>query len=394
MYYIGNQRKPEGTKRRPEGTSYKVKVYLKMDYINKKDAIYQQLKEEIISGRYAPESRLPKEVDFAKQLNIGRKTLRFALDKLFADNMIRRIPGKGTFVASSNEIKARRYLAIFPPYETNFESPMNHILPAIERSAAKISAHVQKYTLDIFRSLELNEGVDRIREGRYDGIFYMVTNVQGDEQDFKIIKATGLPVIMPHCRDTDYAATGFATMRADERKSFSTGLKLLVKNGYKNIATIFLQCEKTEFSRGFLPSEYIDFLKNLGVSTSPELIHYCPKFCYENIEKIVKTLISLPKPPRAIMCYSDFVALHVYRILREMEIKIPDQVAVMGYCNYPGGELLTPGLSTVDLLFKDVGHSAFELMLKSNEWWKSGLEPPEIFTPFKVLERGSTKKQY
>jgi Bacterial regulatory proteins, gntR family len=222
-----------------------------MQCVNKKDAIYQQLKSRISSGKYPPESRLPKEVDFAKQLGVGRVTLRSALDMLLGDGMVKRVPGKGTFVATYNEIKARRFLAICPPYETNFESPMNHILPAIEQSAAKISAHIQKYTLDIFRSLELNEGLERIREGRYDGIFYMAGNIQGDEQDFKIIKATGLPVIMPHGRDSDYATTGFATMRSDEKEAFSAAVKFLVKSGYKNIATIFFKGDTTKFARGF-----------------------------------------------------------------------------------------------------------------------------------------------
>jgi LacI family transcriptional regulator, galactose operon repressor len=141
-----------------------------------------------------------------------------------------------------------------------------------------------------------------------------------------------------------------------------------------------------------LPSEYTDFLGSLGASTSPELIHYCEKYCYENVEKIVKALMSLKKLPRVIMCSSDFIALYVYQALRKMEIKIPDQIAVMGYCNHQGGELLFPSLSTVDLLFEKVGQDALELMLKSDEWWQPGLKPPKIFTPFKLIERDSTKK--
>ena len=364
-----------------------------MQCVNKKDAIYQQLKEEIASGKYPPESRFPKEVDFAKQLGIGRVTLRSALDMLLGDGMVKRVPGKGTFVATANEIKARRYLAIMPPHDDSFESPMTNIIPDIEQSAAEISAHIQKYSVDIFRSLEVNEGVARIREGRYNGIFYMANNVIGNERDFHIIKATGLPVIMPHAGINDHSITGFATMRTDEKKVFTASLKLLRSKGHQRIGSIFLGKKDNTKCRGFQLSEYVRFLKEAGIDSSQELIHYYTEYRYAPIAEKVKKLMSLPKPPTAIICSSDFVALYVYQTLRKMEIKIPEQVAVMGYCNYSGGELLSPTLSTVDLFFKKIGRDAFELMLKSDEWWKSGLTAPEITTPFKIIERGSTDMQ-
>lgn len=360
-----------------------------MQYVNKKDTIYQQLKERIRSGKYLPESRLPKEIDFAKQLGIGRVTLRSALDILLGDGMIKRVPGKGTFIATANEIKARRYLAILPHHNC-FESPMAHIIPSIEQSAAKVSAHIQKYPLNFFRSLKVDEGVERIREGGYSGIFYMVNSVCGGEQDFKIFKATGLPVIMPHSSRTDHATTGFATMRTDKKKAFSAGVKSLAAKGHKRIGTIFLDPLSRKSGHEFHFDEYTDFLKTLDVAASPEFIHYCTKYDYEDVAEIVKKLMRLPLPPTAIMCFSDFIALYVYQALREMKVKIPEQVAIMGYCNYPGGALLSPTLSTVDLFFEKTGHDAFELMLESDQWWKPGLVPPDIYTPFEVIERGST----
>jgi DNA-binding LacI/PurR family transcriptional regulator len=90
------------------------------------------------------------------------------------------------------------------------------------------------------------------------------------------------------------------------------------------------------------------------------------------------------------MCHSDFVALYVYRALRKIGIRIPQQVAIMGYCGYPGGELLSPPLSTVDLFFENTGRDALKLMLESSKWWKPGVIPPLIHTPYKIIERGST----
>ena len=54
----------------------------------KKDNLYQELRQEILSGHYAPESRLPNELDFCRQLGVGKVTLRSALERLEKDGLV------------------------------------------------------------------------------------------------------------------------------------------------------------------------------------------------------------------------------------------------------------------------------------------------------------------
>ena len=357
--------------------------------VSKKDVIFEKLRDSIITGKLMPESRLPKEVDFAKKLGVGRVTLRSALERLLDEGLIERIPGKGTFVAQSSEICPRRFLAIMPPQNESFESPMRHIMPGIECRAGERSVKIQKYGVEFFRALTVDEGVERIIEGGYEGIFYMTNGVIGNERDFQIAKASGLPVVMPHASRFDYKITGFAVMNTDEKAGFGSAVKSLATKGHRQIGTIFLPGVYRKVIRGFTYNEYRDFLEENGLDNARELIKNC-NYEYDEVAGAVIELMRLQDPPTAIMCYSDFVALHVYRILREMDICIPRQVAVMGYCNYPGGELLSPSLSTVDLLFEQIGRDALDLLMDSGKWWKSGITPPYVTTPFKVIERGST----
>lgn len=64
----------------------------------KKDLLYRQLKEAILSGKYPPGSRFPCEVDFASQLGVAFVTLRSALKRLEDDGLITRLRSRGTFV--------------------------------------------------------------------------------------------------------------------------------------------------------------------------------------------------------------------------------------------------------------------------------------------------------
>lgn len=75
----------------------------------KKDILYHEIKDRIVSGKYEPGMRLPKEVDLAIELEVARGTLRPALQRLEEEELLRRVKGKGTFVSGQ---KQRLYLTV------------------------------------------------------------------------------------------------------------------------------------------------------------------------------------------------------------------------------------------------------------------------------------------
>lgn len=64
------------------------------------EVIYEQLKETILSGRLAPDERMPPERELASQLGVSRPSLREALHKLEAQGFLEQIQGDGTYVRS------------------------------------------------------------------------------------------------------------------------------------------------------------------------------------------------------------------------------------------------------------------------------------------------------
>jgi GntR family transcriptional regulator of arabinose operon len=63
--------------------------------------LLNQLRHLILSGTWAPDARIPSEPELQRQLNISRSTVRQALSNAKAEGLIVRVPGKGTYVASS-----------------------------------------------------------------------------------------------------------------------------------------------------------------------------------------------------------------------------------------------------------------------------------------------------
>ncbi len=65
-----------------------------------RNRIAGDFRARILSGTLAEGSRLPTEKEMARHLGIARETMREALSLLEEENLVERIPGRGTFVTS------------------------------------------------------------------------------------------------------------------------------------------------------------------------------------------------------------------------------------------------------------------------------------------------------
>jgi LacI family transcriptional regulator len=76
-----------------------------------------------------------------------------------------------------------------------------------------------------------------------------------------------------------------------------------------------------------------------------------------------RELVSLAHPPTAIFCANDLMAVGCYDALRELCLKIPDDIAVMGYDDREIAQHLHPPLSTVLLPHFEMGSIAADLLM-------------------------------
>ena len=59
-----------------------------------------------------------------------------------------------------------------------------------------------------------------------------------------------------------------------------------------------------------------------------------PEIEQKALEKILKEMLNLEKPPTAICCGNDKMAMSVYMQLQQWEITIPEQISVIGFDDY------------------------------------------------------------
>ncbi len=353
----------------------------------KKDIIYEKLRKAILSGEYAPGTKLPVELEFSRQLGVGKVTLRSALERLEIDGLIKRQSGKGTFINTLSPEKDK-YVAIHPNYDSDQSAPFHYILPGMKVCAEQNGCKLETCPCQILRSNPVSSSVLNMRHAKYKGAFLMANNYTGKEPEVNVLKECKIPVIIPHGSQEDVDSELFAVLRTNTKKAFASGLQFLADCGHSKIGTI-----DSSFSnslRGYSLEEYLSLQKSLGIKCSRDYIQN--HLGNNSISLSLEKLLALPEKPTAVLCFSDFTAMRVYQYLNSKGIRIPDDISVLGCCGYPGGDLFSPPLTTLDFMYEKIGELAFGLMLKSHEWFGKSDGPQVIETPFFINERQSVKR--
>lgn len=122
---------------------------------------------------------------------------------------------------------------------------------------------------------------------------------------------------------------------------------------------------------------YEQALSSHNLSIEPDLTrpgNWEPSSGYEQTH----LLMDLPRPPDAIFCANDLIAMGCYDALRERGLSVPGDVAVVGFDDREIAQFMHPPLTTLALPQYEMGTLAAELVLDQI----SGL--PDKFNQLKV----------
>ena len=70
--------------------------------------LQQWLRDQINSGEYTANQQIPTELELAEQFGYSRQTIRQAISGLEQEGLLKRTPGRGTFVCRQNAGRVNR----------------------------------------------------------------------------------------------------------------------------------------------------------------------------------------------------------------------------------------------------------------------------------------------
>lgn len=100
-----------------------------------------------------------------------------------------------------------------------------------------------------------------------------------------------------------------------------------------------------------------------GMPFDPELVSE-GNFLQPEGYRCAQQLLSLPEPPTALFVSNDAMAFGAMEAARELGLRIPADLSIIGFDDIPQAAHVHPALSTVHQPLEEMGRSAVELLLK------------------------------
>ncbi len=133
---------------------------------------------------------------------------------------------------------------------------------------------------------------------------------------------------------------------------------------------------------------YVDALAQAGIPVEETLVEV-GDYTTEVGRLCTQRLLSLPKPPTAVLAANDKSAIGAMGAARELGLRIPEDLSVVGFDNIPETAFSNPALSTVDQFIDKMGHIAVEMLIRLIEG--QSLENGQYKIPTQLVIRDSCR---
>ena len=191
-------------------------------------------------------------------------------------------------------------------------------------------------------SLEIQSSfVEKLREYNVDGI--VLSPAEGTHPEWlRELNATGIPLVL----FSRYIDAGIDAVGADNTGGMRLAMEHLIELGHRRIA--FVGANRRNSTGSDRLDGYIKALEVARLKVDDALMKYCPP-TREHGFRAIHELMQISEPPTAIACFNDVLAFGVMLGLRALNIKIGEQVSVIGFDNIAEADLWRPRLTTVDV---------------------------------------------
>ncbi|AWW30399.1 LacI family transcriptional regulator [Echinicola strongylocentroti] len=166
-----------------------------------------------------------------------------------------------------------------------------------------------------------------------------------------------------------------STVTVDDTLGAYKVTRHLIEQGCKRIA--FISGPEGMYISQKRMAGYEKALKEEGFAPEPSLVKNSSLTTASN-QALVGELLNQPEPPDAIFAINDPVAIDVMKFLKGRGIRIPQDIALVGFTNMPLSDALEPALSTVDQPAYEMGRLAANNLLDQ-------LMDPDSFAPQNIV---------
>lgn len=285
------------------------------------------------------------------------------------------------YASSLRRKKSKTIAVILPEVADNFFSLA---INGIQAVAGAKGYHVLIYLTHENFELE-RTFVEDCCSGRVDGLLISITSETQTSDHIVRLKNENIPVVF---FDREFEQITAPKVITNDYECGNQCAKLLLQKGCRNLR--FLSISEslpicTKRGEGFL-----DALAESGKALPEKSVFYCHG-SNEQVQAQIKKLLKSKPRVDGIVASVERLAIQVYLVCREMNIKIPKDLKVIAFSTVETAPILNPSLSTVTQPAFDIGKSAAEILFSLMVGKDYGYSKKPVVLPSHIIERDSTK---
>jgi DNA-binding LacI/PurR family transcriptional regulator len=216
------------------------------------------------------------------------------------------------------------------------------------------------------------------------GIIVSISQSTKDVKHFIDVQSRKIPLVFFDRVIDDIAVNKVVV---DDREGASSAVAHLIESGYKRIAHLagpdYLNIS-SERMKG-----YRDALKKAGISFNPDYM-IDGGFDEEDGVRGFDRLMKLHPRPDAVFCVNDPVAMGVLLECKKRKVRVPGDLAIVGFSDNPVVSQIDPSLTTVAQPAYEMGAVAAKMLLRQIRNENGNIAPEIVRLKTKLMIRKTT----
>jgi DNA-binding LacI/PurR family transcriptional regulator len=347
--------------------------------------VYKQVERRLLEwiqrGELQPGDRLPSVRALSERIGITPVTVRHAIRGLVDRGIVVSRQGQGTFVS---EQRTRNLdVALVVP---DLSIPL---CAGISRGVSRITMEHQCHVtvLDSHDDPEIEaRNLRRMDSEEYRGVIIFSLMGPRPVREFVRLILAGFPVVLVDRYLVDFPSF---VARPDDRRGGYLATEHLIQAGCRHIAFVSDLLDTT--TRGRFQG-YCEALGDNGIPFRRELVSEVLPPEDMTVEN-VRGLLEMTPRPDGIFFGNDIRALQGMQVIKAAGLRIPEDIALVGFDDTPMAALADPPLTTVRQDAIAIGEAAAELLWRQlSHPAGQAVEPETRVIPVDLVARASTAR--
>ena len=200
--------------------------------------------------------------------------------------------------------------------------------------------------------------IEAMIDNRMDGVILVAPRLVG-ETLARFARQIPLVAIGHH----EASATEYDTVNVDDHRGVAIALQALHDNGHNDIAMLSYRDEDATPANVVTQREraYVVAMQALGLSDRARILSLDRG--EQGVLRAIEAFLVMPNRPRAVFVWSDLDAITLINVAKMAGIRVPEDLAIIGFDNSRVAALPLIGLTSVDQSGRRLGALATETLL-------------------------------